>query len=81
MVRAEGIEPTRIAPLEPKSSASANFATLALPGQTGQIALLGAVCRRDVFITRALYAAELPRSRLFVHKAARQSKGLAAVAT
>jgi len=32
LVRAEGLEPTRITPLEPKSSASASSATLALPG-------------------------------------------------
>ena len=33
MVRMEGVEPTRLAALDPKSSASANFATSASEAQ------------------------------------------------
>jgi hypothetical protein len=58
MVRAEGLEPPRVSPQEPKSCVSANFTTPAREQKSRAVAM-GAVYSRGVWAMEAKKTAEI----------------------
>lgn len=80
MVRAVGLEPTRLSVLEPKSSASTNFATLASLSPLFQTHLeMPAIAGRRVCVTSLLLKSSLLQSSVGFPLSRLQSAGFSLV--